>query len=267
MTCQEHRDHYELYAMGLLDDEAARVDLESHLARRCAECLQGVREANDGFSLVALAAPQVTPPAELRERIVAAARGSAKPAKVVPFAAPPRRAAWKTALPWAVAAALLIGVGYYQRAEQRRTEELVDARVALARLENARKTDQAELDRLRPIADFLRQTDTKVVSFGESAQQPPRGRVLVNPARGVVLMASNLPVLPEGRTFQMWLIPKGGTPRPAGLFQATDGVAVHLQTGAVTADDATAVAVSIEPAGGSAAPTTTPIVVAAVTGL
>jgi anti-sigma-K factor RskA len=146
---------------------------------------------------------------------------------------------------------------------------LVDANVALQHMENARKGDRAELERLRPIVEFLRQAETRVVTFGESAKQPPRGRVLVNPSRGVVLMAANLPALPAGRTFQMWLIPKGAgsTPRPAGLFQAVDGVAVHLQTGAVTADNAAAVAVSIEPSEGSAAPTTTPILVAPIPAL
>lgn len=267
MNCDELREHYELFAMDLLEDGVARRELEAHLARRCVNCTRGVREANDSFSLMALAAPQVTPPAELRARILAAA-GAAPAAKVVPLA-PPRakKPVWQTALPWAIAAGLLVGLGYYRQAEQQRTEELVDVRVALRQMENGRKLEQAELERLRPLADFLRQAETRVVTFGETEKQPPRGRVLVNPARGVLLMATNLPALPAGRTFQMWLIPKGGTPKPAGLFQATDGSALHLQTGVLNAGDATAVAVSIEPSEGSTAPTTTPIVVAPIPAL
>jgi len=276
MTCQEHQDHYDLYAMGLLDDEAARQDLEAHLARRCPACLQGVRQANNTFSLLAHAAPLTEPPADLRARIVAAAGGpatsgpaAAQGPNIVPFAPPakPAKPAWHSALPWAVAASLLLGLAYYRQAEQSRATDLASARATLAQLQSARRLDLAELDRLRPIADFLRQADTRVVTFGQSAQQPPKGRVLVNPSRGVLLMASNLPALPPGRTFQMWLIPKSGTPRPAGLFQATGGNALHLQTGVVTASDATAVAVSIEPLEGSQAPTTTPIVVAPVPAL
>jgi anti-sigma-K factor RskA len=266
MTCQEHQDNYELYAMGLLDDLEALRDLESHLARRCPNCTRGVREANDSFGLMALAAPQIAPPAELRARVIAAAQGVERKAPVAVM--PERnRPLWQSLAPWAVAAGLLVGLGYYKQAEQQRTEELVSVRVAMQQLENTRKLEVAELERLRPLADFLRQAETRVVSFGEKAQQPPRGRVLVNPSRGVVLMATNLPTLPEGRTFQMWLIPKSGVPTPAGLFEATGGSAVHIRTGAVTAADATAVAVSVEPSAGSPAPTTTPIVVAAITGL
>ena len=267
MTCEQLQEDYELYATGLLAGEAVRQEIDAHLARRCPHCTRGIREANDSFSLMALTAPQVQPPADLRERIRAAARNSAP---VIPFAPPAKKTpVWQNALPWAAAACLLLGLGYYQQAEQRRTEELVTVRVALQQMENARKLEQAELERLRPLADFLRQPDTKVVTFGESAKEPPRGRVLVSPSRGVVLMASNLPALPAGRIFQMWLIPKtkGGAPRPAGLFQATGGSAVHLQPGVVDAGDTAAVAVTIEPSEGSAAPTTTPIVVAPIPAL
>jgi anti-sigma-K factor RskA len=76
-------------------------------------------------------------------------------------------------------------------------------------------------------------------------------------ARGnATLMISGLDAAPKGKTYEAWVIPKGRAPRPAGLFPGGKAAIVHLhgvpQKGAV-------VAVTVEPAGGSPAPTTTPI--------
>jgi anti-sigma-K factor RskA len=52
----------------------------------------------------------------------------------------------------------------------------------------------------------------------------------------------------------MWVIPKGGTPRPAGLFQSgPQGTALHILPG--TVDPNVTVAVTVEPESGSPAPT------------
>ena len=52
----------------------------------------------------------------------------------------------------------------------------------------------------------------------------------------------------------MWLIPKGGKPKPAGMFQSSpEGSAMHLQRGSV--EDADLVAVTLENEAGSDAPT------------
>jgi len=267
MTCDELREHYELYATGLLEDAAVRQELEEHLGRRCANCVRGAREAGESFGLVAMAAPLMTPPADLRERVMASVRRSAPKNNVVamtPAPAAAGRPAWQTALPWAAAAALLLGVGYYRQAEQTAREQLLAARIEIRQLGDERHSNTTELQRLRPLVEFLQQPDTKVVTFGERETAPPKGRVLVNPGRGVLLMANNLPALEAGRTFQMWILPKTGGPRPAGLFGAQGGVAVHLQTGPVDLAEATAVAVSVEPESGSTAPTTTPILVASL---
>jgi anti-sigma-K factor RskA len=91
--------------------------------------------------------------------------------------------------------------------------------------------------------------------------------VLLNPAKGVMFIATNLPALPRGRTYEMWVIPKGGAPKPAGLFQSDErGNAVHVQPGPVDLATTSAVAVSVEPESGSAAPTSQPIIIAPAAG-
>ena len=104
---------------------------------------------------------------------------------------------------------------------------------------------------------ILRDSVTQDVSFGEPAA---RGRVFVSPARGFVLIAAHLPKLAAGKTFQMWVIPAKGNPISAGTFESeADASAIHLRAGPV--EGAAAVAVTVEPAGGSPQPTATPFIV------
>jgi anti-sigma-K factor RskA len=83
-----------------------------------------------------------------------------------------------------------------------------------------------------------------------------------------MLIASNLPAPAAGRAYAMWVIPKGQSPRPAGVFRPdANGSAVHLQTGPVDLDATAAFAITEEPESGSAAPTTTPFLVTPAAGL
>jgi anti-sigma-K factor RskA len=93
------------------------------------------------------------------------------------------------------------------------------------------------------------------VNFGEGQPSPPRGNIFVHSRLGVLLIASNLPPLPAGRTYEMWVIPtKTSAPRPAGLFLSdAQGSAINLLP--VPLDALYAVAVSVEPESGSPAPT------------
>jgi anti-sigma-K factor RskA len=66
-------------------------------------------------------------------------------------------------------------------------------------------------------------------------------------------MAEHLPPTPEGEVYATWLM-HGGVPKPAGLFEpGNGGDAAALIEGSV--DEADAVAVTLEPSGGSPAPT------------
>ncbi|MGW4248123.1 anti-sigma factor [Nocardia sp. NPDC004722] len=66
-----------------------------------------------------------------------------------------------------------------------------------------------------------------------------------------------VPAPPSGHTYQLWLISPAGQPRSAGVVPT-------LPTGAnpllMRLGDASQLALSVEPAGGSPAPTTTPLV-------
>jgi anti-sigma-K factor RskA len=240
MTCEELKNAFELYALGLADDEE-RSEIEAHLARGCDIC----RKSLDGalaFNAVMLSSvPEVRPPARLKRRILAG------------FGIKKGGWGWLGALAAAFMAVVAIWLSVQER---RRTNELAETRQNLLQV-------RSERDRLAQAFSFFNQQGTRQVNFGGA--QPPRGNVFVNPRLGVLLIAGNLPQLAPGKTYEMWVIPKGGAPQPAGLFQSTgDGSAMNLLSGPVDIASLGAVAVSVEPQTGSPAPTTTPLIVAAL---
>jgi anti-sigma-K factor RskA len=79
-----------------------------------------------------------------------------------------------------------------------------------------------------------------------------------------VLEADHLPPPPAGRVYQVWIKPHGGPPQPTpALFvPRADGSTVVAVPG--NAASAEAVMVTAEPSGGSAAPTSPPVLTATV---
>ena len=245
MSCDELRESYELYALGIAE-EPDRGEIRAHLERDCPTCVPGVRGARELTSLIGATAPAVEPPARLRKRVLALAGGQTDPLL-------------KWSRLWmAVAAGALIAAVVFSTRAQRTSEELQRVRA-----ESAAQT--RELARLSEAFAILNQPDARQVVFGGAAPQPPRGRVFLDRTRGVLLLASNLPPAPAGKTYEMWVIPKGGKPVPAGLFQsAADGTALHVRPGPVNVAGTAAVAVTLEVAAGATVPNLPPVFAAAL---
>ena len=73
----------------------------------------------------------------------------------------------------------------------------------------------------------------------------------------VTLSVSGLSTAPQGKTYEAWVIPKGKPPRPAGLFSGSTSTTIQLKG---TVPQTAVVAVTIERAGGTNAPTSSPII-------
>lgn len=142
----------------------------------------------------------------------------------------------------------------------------------LARVQTALNQQTAEsaergtrLARLNDALVIVNSAETVEVSFGPGEPKPANGKVFVSPQRGVLLIASRLPEAPKGKIYEMWIIPRRGSPAPAGLFQSSpDGSALHVQAGLVDLAATGAIAVTLENEGGAAQPTSTPLIVAAL---
>ena len=73
------------------------------------------------------------------------------------------------------------------------------------------------------------------------------------------MIVDGVPELPEGKTYELWYIDAAGTATPAGLFDVSDSErTLRVLDGTMGAGDT--VGVTVEPEGGSSAPTTDPIV-------
>jgi anti-sigma-K factor RskA len=242
MTCDDLRESFELYALGVLDAEE-QAEIDAHLARGCENCTEALANAlaiNAGvMSLMA----DDKPPKRLKRRLLAA----------IGVHYPGWGWVWALSAGLAIIVALWLGVQ-----ERQRSAELGDARGNLMQVSRER-------DRLSAALQFLSDPQTQPASFGRGQTAPPRGYVFLHPQLGVLLIASNLPAAGAGKTYEMWVIPKGGTPRPAGLFQSDGTRALHILTGPLDVSTIGTVAVTIEPAAGSAAPTM-PIIIAAPVG-
>ncbi|MFB2596886.1 anti-sigma factor domain-containing protein [Herbiconiux sp. P17] len=74
------------------------------------------------------------------------------------------------------------------------------------------------------------------------------------------VVVDGLATLPEGKVYEAWYIDAEGA-APAGTFTASgEGTSWHVLAGAMSPGDT--IGVTVEPAGGSTAPTTDPIIVA-----
>ena len=252
MTHQELSELYELYALGALSPEE-NMEIESHLARDCSTCQAGIKNALDLTTLLAAIPEEIAPPKRLRKRVLASIGGQQAVSR-----------SWVAALAF-LSAALLIAVAVVSVDERRKAEELADAREQVRHAQDQVRATSADLTKLQTALLLLNEPETEQVVFGKGKPQPPKGRVFVNAQRGVLLFASNLPPAPAGKVYEMWLIPKTGAPKPAGLFQSSaQGTALYLLNGPIDRVQTKAVAVTVEPEAGSNAPTSTPIIAAAL---
>jgi hypothetical protein len=112
------------------------------------------------------------------------------------------------------------------------------------------------LTRVNEALSILNAPGTSELSFAVGSA---RGKVFVNPQQGVLLIASNLTPAPQGKVYEMWLLPKNGRPVPAGLIEPPpNGTVLHVDHEPVDAASLAAVGVTIENQGGASQPGSPP---------
>jgi len=192
--------------------------------------------------------PGPEPPRRLRERVLAIAGGSQR-----------KRFAWFPALVAATGTAVLVaGISFLVIRDREST-----SRIELAELRSELRQRGAEAAAMREAMTLIQAPETREVRFGDGQPAPPHGRVFAHPG-GVLLIASNLPQLPTGKTWEMWLI-RDGKPAPAGVFTSDgQGNAFHLFRPMFAPATRDVVAVTLEAAGGAQQPTGTPVLAASL---
>ncbi len=279
------------YAVDALD-EGERADVREHLGQ-CETCQEDLRSYRETAAVLA-SAEALAPPARMRAAVLARARttpqlppltaeepapgdlaavrpapqpvgppdatdaleGGPGPAVVGPddlLARRDRRAAlagsgsraWSGRTLFGLAASALtvaaLGAGAFGVVQSDRLGDVRAQQAAVQRVLSA--DDVVTLSAVPQLPDGVQGDEVVVLA---SASQD-----------AALLLPAGLPVAPEGSTWQAWTV-TGDRAVSAGTFDVSSGEAVALQASVAGAD---AVAVSLEPEGGSDAPSTDPVLV------
>ena len=216
------------YVLDAISD-AEREEFERHL-QFCPTCDAEVRGLRETAARLALACA-VNPPARMERHVLAATYrtrqlpplAASRPGRVLHF---PRRLAILAAAA-SVAAALALGITQLTAQHQ-----LDQARAtAIARVVTA---PDAHVDTARAAGGSV--TVVTSVALHES-----------------VVSTSGMASLPSSRVYQVWVMSPSGA-RSAGLMQGSSLLASAVRPG-------DQIGITVEPAGGTARPTTTPVAV------
>jgi anti-sigma-K factor RskA len=248
-----HDDLHVLTGSYVLDavSDAEREEFERHL-QHCPTCDAEVRGLRETAARLALACA-MTPPARMERRVLAAAYQTRQ---LPPLSADrphrfPRRALPRRALPRWVSSR-----GTFPRLTVPRRMAVLAAAASVAvavALGITQLSAQHQLDQARATA--IARVVTAPDAHVETTRTSAGGNVTVVASaalREAVVSASGMASLPSSRVYQVWVLSSSGA-RSAGLMHGSSLLA------AVRPGDR--IGITVEPAGGTARPTTTPVAV------
>lgn len=226
MTHDEASELTGAYVVGALS-AADRTAFEAHVAG-CAACAAEVRALSPVADALGEAVAPADPSPAVRARLMAAVQASAQAESVRR-----QRAVFPAWLAAAAAIVLVAGAAWYAVSVRResQTDRLVRAVLAAP--------DLARID-----------------LAGQPLAPSASARAYWSRSHGLVVTAANLPALPPGRTYQVWVLTKEPSPLSAGLIKPDrDGRATLTVVTPLDMPDPVAMAVTIEPDGGVPSPT------------
>lgn len=242
--CVEFQPQIAAYALG---EQDLASDVLAHLDR-CPSCQSDLDEYARVAHLLPYSAPLVTPPPELRTRVIAAVeqnvslqtkqpeRRRTAPPPQAPYRPAPRLPAFAFA---AVAVVALLGLLGWNISLQRQVDTLA-SQVSTSR------------ENWRTMTALLNSSDLRWYSL---ASGPVTGHFWLSPTNPAgCLVVEGMPALGPDQVYQVWLI-RDGTPRNGGTFNARDGSGWVLVRPDQPLTTFTGISITVEPPGGSPAPT------------
>jgi hypothetical protein len=226
------------YVLDAIADPAEEHRFGRHL-RRCQACAAEVRGLREVTTSLALAAAAEPPPA-MRERVMVAVRQTRQVAPETEH----RARSWRPRLAPVLAAAAAVAI--------------ILAVAAGIRLASTQRQLSAAQAQAQAIGAVLSAPDARILS-GRTTVGGVATVVVSAARRDLVVAVAGLRPLPDGRVYQLWLMGPPRT-RSAGLLPA----AVRGHAGPVLATGLAAgdkLGITIEPAGGTRQPTTSPLLV------
>jgi anti-sigma-K factor RskA len=240
MDQERFEDFKDSYVLGALPEEE-RLEFERYLMAH-PDLQAEVEDLGTVAGLLAFSPREQEPPPELRHRIMATVEAEAAHPHT-------SRRSWLAGL-WeavgvrdlalAAAAVLVIGLFSWSMLLQGEVRDLQ------GRVQNLQSQPQGP---------------QMIALGGRGTKQGARAELVTLEGDRAVLVAENMPPVPEGKTYQIWVI-KGDTPQPSGLFEPRGNAIAAVVENPVEGADT--VAVTVEPEGGSKKPTTDPMLVGKV---
>jgi anti-sigma-K factor RskA len=258
----DHDDRHLLagaYALGSLSGKE-KADFEAYLADS-EEARAEVAALSDTAVRLALATEPVTPSPQLKESLMAAIRTTPQLSAVEPAPAAEHASI-------AEPVEVILPASPAQRKVQARwfarpVTILVAAAAALALFAGGNLLGQASTNTTAVQAQAASLVELSAASDVQRASSTVAGGgqatlIWSLDLRRSAVLIDNLPVLPAGKTYQLWYIDAAGA-KSAGTFESSDGgMTWHVLDGKMSGGDT--VGVTVEPDGGSVQPTTKPIV-------
>ncbi len=235
----------EAYALGALPADELR-EFEAYLAAH-PERQYEVDELNSIAALLAVSSADQEPPKHLRRSVMAMVNAEAAGRQN-------RTSSWRSSLDGlreafparialGAAAALVVGLLAWNLLLQGELRDISGRNGEL----------QAQIEDARAGAD-----GTRILAMqGEGEMINSDAEVMAFEGDRAILVAENMPSLPDDQTFQIWVIDDSEGAKPSGIFQPNgDPVAAVVKQ---PLEGAETIAVTVEPAGGSPQPTTDPM--------
>lgn len=252
MTCQEFEELSAAYALGAVTPEEQQA-ARAHLAT-CAKCTRLAGQLRSIVDLLPLSISQVTPPAALRERVLAAVQ---QEDRVVPIQrgeeirARRRKLGWGTRLLATAALVLLMLTGAMTAWNVSLHQQTAQLGSQVTTLQNTKNALQHEIAQVYTMQ-------------GKGQAQATTGSLVYIPQKDITLLyLHGLPKLQGSHLYQGWLIRNGKT-TSIGTLSVQNDVASLAFSGSVQGFDAAAVSLEPGPSASISAPSGPVIVTGAL---
>ena len=237
-----HEDYKEMIparALSALDAAEDRA-LDEHL-ENCSECREELEEWQATTAALAVVPDPVEPSPQVRERILSEVRKELSAPEVIPFRSTSRNI-WRSFGSLGAMAAVILFTA------------LLVGLVVLWCENRAIRENRAQIDEFIQVATApgARVKQLEGVDLGSGAT----ATLAYDKSGRAILIAGKLPSVPRGKSYQLWFIVGKNPPMPGKTFSPdTAGEGVLRDQMPKEALDAPIFAITLEPEGGTVAPT------------
>lgn len=261
-----------LYALDALPQyDPIRKQLESHM-ESCSQCRLELEELRSASAFLALSVNMASPPADVRRRVLASIAQSrdemeAKRTDDQKTKLPMSRPWWVFAPVFGTIVLAIFAVMLWRDNGQMRWQlEAVKAELQRAQgIEVKDKNDEALTAEAKKVLRLLTSPEAQRIEVVATGTKPqPHGKAIYNANQGMLIfVAGNMAPLPSRNVYELWLLPQAGSqPIAVGVFKPdAHGNATLMMPPMAVGIAAKNFAVTVEPEGGSPAPTS-PIMMA-----